>query len=94
MTMAYDIDAQKMLRVLRTGRETLSGKGIPGAVKRVDPLRRQTRLPREQVIAAMISCFGMRYGLTDGGLTPAELRGARELARVKFTSGQWTARLP
>ena len=94
VTMAYDIDAQKMLRVLRTGRETLSGKGIPSAVKRVDPLRRQTRLPREQVIAAMISCFRRRYGLTGGGLTPAELRGARELARVKFTSGQWTARLP
>lgn len=75
VTMAYDIDAQKMLRVLRTGRETLSGKGIPSAVKRVDPLRRQTRLPREQVIAAMISCFPRRHGLTDGGLTPAELRG-------------------
>ena len=80
--------------MLRTGREKLSDKGTPSAVKRVDPLRSQTGLPREQVIAAMISCFRRRYGLTDGGLTPAELRGARELARVKFTSGQWTARLP
>ncbi len=93
-TMAYDIDAQKMLRVLRTGRETLPGKGIPSAVKRVDPLRRQTRLPREQVIAAMIGCFGRRYGLAEGGLTPAELRAARELATAKFTSSEWTARLP
>ena len=93
-TMAYDIDTQKMLRVLRTGREKLSGKGIPSAVKRVDPLRRQTRLPREQVIAAMTGCFRRRYGLTEGVLTPAELQAARELARAKFTSAEWTARLP
>ena len=94
VTMAYYIDAQKMLRVLRTGREKLSGTGIRSAVKRVDPLRRQTRLPREQVIAAMTGCFRRRYGLAGGGLTPAELQAARELARAKFTSGEWTARLP
>ena len=94
VTMAYDIDAQKMRRVLRTGREKQSGKCIPSAVKRVDPLRRQTRLPREQVIAAMTGCFRRRYGLAEGGLAPAELRAARELARAKFTSSEWTARLP
>jgi len=94
VTMAHDIDPQKMLRVLRTGRERLSGMGIPSAVKHVDPLRRQTRLPREQVIAAMIGCFRRRYGLADGGLTPAELSVARELAQVKFTSAEWTSRLP
>jgi lipoate---protein ligase len=94
VTMAYDIDTRKMLRVLRTGRERLSGKGIPSAVKHVDPLRRQTRLPREEVIAAMIAGFRRRYGLTDGGLTPAELQAARELARAKFASAEWTSRLP
>jgi lipoate---protein ligase len=94
VTMAYDIDTRKMLRVLRTGRERLSGKGIPSAVKHVDPLRRQTRLPREEVIAAMIAGFHRRYGLTDGGLTPAELQAARELARAKFASAEWTSRLP
>ncbi len=92
--MAYDIDAQKMLRVLRIGRETLPGRGIPSAAKRVDPLRRQTRLPREQVIAAMMGCFRRRYGLAEGGLTHVELEAARDLARAKFRSGEWTARLP
>jgi lipoate---protein ligase len=92
--MAYDIDTQKMMRVLRTGRETLSGRGIPSAVKRVDPLRRQTRLPREQVIGAMIGCFRRWYGLAESGLRQAELQAARELARSKFTSSEWTARLP
>ena len=94
VTMAYDIDAQKMLRVLRAGREKLSGTGIPSAARHVDPLRRQTRLPREQAIAAMTGCFRRRYGLTESELTPAELRAARELAQARHTSREWTARLP
>src|SRR5690606_19454912 len=39
VTMAYDIDADKMLEVLRIGREKLSDKGTKSANKRVDPLR-------------------------------------------------------
>src|SRR5690606_22297511 len=37
VTMAYDIDALRMLEVLRIGREKLSDKGTTSAVKRVHP---------------------------------------------------------
>ena len=46
VTMAYDLDNEKMLEVLRIGREKISDKGIASAAKRVDPLRSQTGLPR------------------------------------------------
>src|SRR5699024_120948 len=39
VTMAYNIDADKMLQVLRIGREKLSDKGTTSAARRVDPLR-------------------------------------------------------
>ena len=94
VTMAYDIDEEKMLSVLRLGRPRLSDKGIPSAVKRVDPLRRQTCLPRAQVITTMTGRFRRRYGLTDSALTSAELRAARELARTKFNTQAWTDRVP
>ncbi|MGP4007736.1 lipoate--protein ligase family protein [Streptomyces sp. 4N124] len=94
VTMAYDIDADKMLDVLRIGREKLSDKGTKSAKKRVDPLRRQTGLPREAVIERMIDSFRGRYGLTDGKVTPEELAHAEELARAKFGSPEWTARVP
>ncbi|MFF1281411.1 biotin/lipoate A/B protein ligase family protein [Streptomyces sp. NPDC058299] len=94
VTMSYDIDADKMVEVLRIGREKLSDKGTKSARKRVDPLRRQTGLPREAVIDRMIESFGARYGLTRGKITAEELERAEELARTKFTSPQWTARVP
>ena len=57
VTMSYDIDADKMLEVLRIGREKLSDKGTTSANKRVDPVRSQTQLPREAVIAAFAAHF-------------------------------------
>ncbi|WP_432522590.1 lipoate--protein ligase family protein [Kineococcus sp. SYSU DK006] len=94
VTMSYDIDAAKMLQVLRIGREKLSGKGLASAAKRVDPLRRQTGLPREEVIASMVSTFRRQYGLTASGLTPAELAAADELVAAKFATRDWVARIP
>src|SRR3954464_1302134 len=54
VTMAYDMDANKMLEVLRIGREKLSDKGTTSANKRVDPLRSQTGLERADVIERMV----------------------------------------
>ncbi|MBE1537959.1 lipoate--protein ligase family protein [Actinomadura algeriensis] len=94
VTMAYDIDAAKMTRVLRIGREKISDKGIASANKRVDPLRRQTGLPREEIIDRMIAHFRGRYGLVADRPTADELRLAGKYAADKFTTPEWTARVP
>jgi lipoate-protein ligase A len=94
MTMAYDIDADKMLEVLRIGREKLSDKGTTSANKRVDPVRSQTGLPREQVIAAFDAYFRSRYRAVDGALRPEELARAEQLVTEKFGNPEWTARVP
>ncbi|MFI0738860.1 biotin/lipoate A/B protein ligase family protein [Streptomyces sp. NPDC021100] len=94
VTMAYDIDADKMLEVLRIGREKLSDKGTKSAKKRVDPLRRQTGLPRADVINRMIASFHGRYGLTTGSVTEEEMARAVDLAETKFSSKEWTTRVP
>lgn len=91
VTMAYDIDATKMLEVLRIGREKLSDKGTQSAAKRVDPLRSQTGLPRATVIERMIATFRRMHGLTDDVLLPAELAQAEVLAQTKFGSPEWTS---
>src|SRR5690348_525546 len=91
VTMAYDIDAAKMLDVLRIGREKLSDKGTTSAAKRVDPLRSQTGLPREAVIERMIATFRQRHGLADDVLRAGELARAEALARERFSSEAWLA---
>ena len=94
VTMAYDIDAEKMLEVLRIGREKLSDKGTLSAAKRVDPLRSQTGLPREAVIDSMISTFRRLNGLSDSELLADELARAIELADGRFSSDEWRANVP
>lgn len=94
VTMSYDIDADKMLQVLRIGREKLSDKGTASANKRVDPVRSQSQLPRESVIDAFVAHFRRLYPTVDGELRPEELARAGELVETKFSRASWTARVP
>ncbi len=94
MTMAYDIDSDKMLEVLRIGREKLSDKGTKSANKRVDPLRSQTGMAREEIIDAFEACFKRLYRTTDSELRPDELDRAEKLVETKFATDDWIARVP
>jgi lipoate-protein ligase A len=93
-TMSYDINSDRMLRVLRIGKEKLSDKGIASAAKRVGPLRLQTQLPRQTIIERMIDEFDTSYGLIDDQLTDDEASAARELATNKYATPEWTYAVP
>ncbi|CAM3445794.1 biotin/lipoate A/B protein ligase family protein [Occultella aeris] len=93
-TLSYDIDADKMLQVLRIGREKLSDKGTKSANKRVDPMRRQTGMSRAAIIESMKNHFRARYDTVDGLLKPEELARAEQLVTEKFATAQWLERVP
>lgn len=94
VTMSYDIDGDKMVQVLRIGREKMSDKGTVSAAKRVDPLRKQTGLPRSAIIDRMEETFIRLTGATRGDLTEAELTAAEDLVRTKFSTEEWLHRVP
>lgn len=94
VTMSYDMDGERMARVLRIGREKLSDKGIASAAKRVDPLRSQTGRSRAEVIERMIDTFRGLHGLVEGEITPAELAEAEALVASKFATREWVERVP
>jgi lipoate-protein ligase A len=94
VTMSYDMDASKMLDILRIGREKLSDKGHASAAKRVDPIRSQTGMSREDVISAMLGHFRDSYGLTTVTIDRATVDAAAVLAAGKYTDEAWTARVP
>jgi lipoate-protein ligase A len=94
VTMSYDIDAEKMVQVLRIGREKLSDKGTKSAQKRVDPLRSQTGMPREAIIERMVETFRSLHGLHDDEITPEEYARAEQLVAEKFSTDEWLYRVP
>ncbi|GAA3731023.1 biotin/lipoate A/B protein ligase family protein [Leifsonia bigeumensis] len=94
VTMSYDMDGERMVEVLRIGREKLSDKGTKSAAKRVDPLRSQTGLSRAEIIAKMEATFRGLYGLTGGDVTAAELARAEQLVAEKFSTQEWLYRVP
>jgi lipoate-protein ligase A len=94
VTMAYDMDGERMTEVLRIGREKLSDKGTKSAAKRVDPLRSQTGVSRAAIIERMIETFRTQHGLTDGEITPEEYAAAEKLVAEKFGTDEWLYRVP
>ena len=94
VTMSYDINGERMVEVLRIGREKMSDKGTKSAAKRVDPLRSQTGLPREEIINKMIATFTSLYGAVRGEVTADELGKAASLVESKFSTEEWLQRVP
>ncbi len=94
VTMSYDMDGEKMVEVLRIGREKISDKGTKSAAKRVDPLRTQTGLSRSEIIERMEQTFGQLYGLHESAVTAEELARAEQLVAEKFGTSEWLHRVP
>ena len=94
VTMAYDIDADKMLEVLRIGREKMSDKGTKSANKRVDPMRSQTGMTRDAILESFATSFARRYRSSGSDYRPDELAAAQRLVDEKFATPEWTHRVP
>ena len=94
VTMAYDIDADVMLEVLRIGREKLSDKGTKSANKRVDPLRSQTGMAREAIIESFLRHFEGRYATVPGAVRDEELVQALALVEDQFATDKWINAVP
>ncbi|WEV59909.1 lipoate--protein ligase family protein [Bifidobacterium sp. ESL0728] len=60
-TLAYDIDARKMGRVLKTSPEKLYDKSVKSAVKRVAPIVRQTDMTFEVVSSYLETYAKLSY---------------------------------
>ncbi|KQO60308.1 lipoate--protein ligase family protein [Curtobacterium sp. Leaf261] len=93
-TLSYDMDGEKMVEVLRIGREKMSDKGTVSAAKRVDPLRSQTGLSRAEIIDRLIGTFTRLYGAHEGHVSDIERQRAQELVETKFATREWLERVP
>jgi lipoate-protein ligase A len=93
-TMAYDIDAAKMNRILTPARAKLAAHAVKSAAKRVDPIRSQSGVSRETLMRACAQWLEKTVGVRVMTGLPADImRQAHYLARVKFSNPAWTGRI-
>ncbi|MFB6174520.1 MAG: biotin/lipoate A/B protein ligase family protein [Candidatus Nanohalobium sp.] len=92
-TMSYDLDTEKMLKVLRIGKEKVSDKAVKSAEKRVSRIKDHTQVSREQVVEKMIEEFFRDREYEDKGLKDEELAEAERRAEEKFSTEEWKRKL-
>ena len=92
-TMSYDLDTEKMLKVLRIGKEKVSDKAIKSAEKRGARIKDHTDKTREEVIEKLIQMFMQDKEFEERGLSEEEMERAERLAEEKFSSGDWNRKL-
>jgi lipoate-protein ligase A len=93
-TIAYELDADEMKRVLRFGLERRNPRGTPSAVKHVSPLRRHMTLSRFEVVDHLIARFGDEFGVSQGALGRGAVEASEKSAAERFGTPQWTAEIP
>ena len=91
--LSNDIDAAKMMEVLRIGKEKIRDKGTRSAVKRVDPMRSQTGMEREAILDVFFEHFRDKFHATPGEITAHDIEVAEDRCRTKFATEEWTHRL-
>lgn len=102
VTMAYDIDADTMVRVLRVSSEKMRDKAVKSASRRVDPLRRQldgladSKAPRTRgAIVDYLGRFALATlpGAHEATIGEDVMADARALRDAKYATQRWTSRI-
>lgn len=95
VTMAYDINAQLMSEILNISAKKSADKAVKSALKRVDPLRSQTHLTRQQIIDYFEHSLLEALPLADyAGIQPNILNMARQLDQDKYSDPRWLRCIP
>ena len=94
VTMAYAMQSEVMLDILRIGKEKLSDKGVVSAAKRVAPLGEQVAMGRRAIVEHLEATFHARHGSRPDSVTATERREAEARAEARFATPEWTYLLP
>ena len=91
--MAYDIDIEKMLQVLKIGKEKISDKAIKSAAKRVAPISGQVDQTRDEVLEQMITRFSEKNPLQEDTIDKETRQAAEDRVDEKYGTSDWLYRV-
>jgi lipoate-protein ligase A len=81
-------------RLIRLGRDRLSGRGVRSAEKVVSPLSWFTSMDCAAVATHLARSFASDFHARAGEMAADELEAARDLVRTKYATAGWINRLP
>jgi lipoate---protein ligase len=93
-TSAHAMDVELLPRVIRVGRESLTGRGVRSAEKAVSPISWFTPLSCPEVEANLQAYFLRAFEARESWLTDGEVESARRLVESKYATPAWINRLP
>jgi lipoate-protein ligase A len=93
-TGAHSMDVGLVPRLIRVGRESLTGRGVRSAEKPVSPLSWFTTLSCLEVERSLQTYFTREFGARETALTQEEIDRARSLVESKYATAAWIHRLP
>ena len=93
-TGAHSMDVEVLPRLIRVGRESLSGRGVRSAEKAVSPLSWFTSLTSSEVEGNLQRYFTRELGARETELSGDEIERARRLVDTKYGTPEWINRLP
>ena len=93
-TGAHAMQVEVLPRLIRVGRENLTGRGVRSAEKEVSPLSWFTSLSCPEVEAYLLAYFTRELDAREVPLAQEELDQARRLVESKYATPAWINRLP
>ena len=93
-TGAHAMDVEILPRLIRVGRESLTGRGVRSAEKAVSPLSWFTSLTSSEVEENLQQYFTREFGARETELSGEEIERARRLVDTKYGTAGWINRLP
>jgi lipoate-protein ligase A len=93
-TIAHTMDVEVLPRLIRVGREPISGQGIRSAEKAVSPLSWFIPLSCSEIERDLEAHFEREFEARVTALTQDELERAERLVNSKYATAAWINRLP
>lgn len=94
VTLAYQINAEKMIQVLKTSDEKLSDKAVKSARSRIDPLCRQTDLNRDELVDFLLDTLtDLADNVRQDSISQDQKDRADQLVQERYSQPGWTEQL-
>ncbi len=91
-TILYDLDLEKMFRVLKVDKEKMKKKGYKNSLESVTCIKEHTKVSKQKVYETLIRALTKGKEFSFGDLNQEEMDRAKFLEKTKYSTREWNFR--